>query len=485
MSPRVQRELPVTVRLGGQERDLKTVEISLGGAFVATDEAYQLNQLVQLSLELPQGPVLEIDGMIVRTVEPDIAAELGIQPGVAVQFYGLDGASEDIWHHFIEGCFREATESFLDCDDLDEDGRTTLVEDVSSFGTSDEPALDSDDAPAEDVARAAGLDPRIVAAALASDVRQDVDPDTIIDDGEEQAPRPCPTNGDRTVIGSPPPRQPAGRSSQRDSAHLLSPIATVIHIIGPDTPQPQPAAAPAEEESSAQVEEPSDEQDGRVTFFDGIPGAEEEAAEVTTEDEPSSPNLDDEAPTTEREPVRRASRPLPADRPVAPDQAIVPVASGAIAARAPAELTAPLAPTGLMPNAVYRLELSSTEALEQFSQNALRAGGVFIRTSELRRVGLPAVVCVVHPDSFDEFHIPGVISSVAPERPGVSVRFAGIAKEAMRDFRRFIALGTSERHVPSDSGSLSMIRGDSGRSKAIPTDTQPINLSEIEPYRRR
>jgi hypothetical protein len=182
------------------------------------------------------------------------------------------------------------------------------------------------------------------------------------------------------------------------------------------------------------------------------------------------------------------------------DEAPVPTredaANDSIEPARPAESVAivPLAPNGLLPHAVYRLELPTIAALEQFCQLALGSGGVFVRTADLRLGGTPAVVCVVHPQSRDEFHIPGVIVMARHDRRGVTIKFAGVTSETIREFRLFIAQGGRELaleqgHAISTSRltlvSRAARRPEPGVQSPIPSDTRSVAPSSIEPYSKR
>jgi hypothetical protein len=108
-----------------------------------------------------------------------------------------------------------------------------------------------------------------------------------------------------------------------------------------------------------------------------------------------------------------------------------------------------LAPDDQMGFIVYRLALPSVESLIGFADNALTSQGVFVRTNQIRPPGTPAVVCVVHPLSGDEFHLPGEVATVPASRPGVAVQFQGITERTASDFHNFIALG-----IPQDELSM-------------------------------
>ena len=109
-----------------------------------------------------------------------------------------------------------------------------------------------------------------------------------------------------------------------------------------------------------------------------------------------------------------------------------------------------LLPDEQMGYMVYRLALPTVDALQGFTDTALASKGVFVRTNHIRPPGTPAVVCVVHPLSGDEFHLPGEVVPVNSPRPGVAVEFQGVTARTVSDFRYFIALGIPEEELPPE-----------------------------------
>jgi hypothetical protein len=158
-----------------------------------------------------------------------------------------------------------------------------------------------------------------------------------------------------------------------------------------------------------------------------------------------------------------------------------------------------LAPSEPLAHVVYRLMLPTAEALEGFAQAALRSGGVFVRTRDLRPIGTPAVVVVVHPMSGDEFHLPGEIEHSGIQNRGVGVRLFGVTQRTVSEFRNFITLGIPDNDfidVESEAidsplnGSAIIIatttRADrEDQTGSIPRDTREINLSQVEPLTRK
>lgn len=550
-TPRLDIELPLTLRVGFEERSLKALEVAQGGLFIATLNPPPLRQLVHLTLELPGERKLEVDGMVVRVVSQKDSPRVGSPPGIGVQFYGLDGVVEAMWRTFVDESTAEASQNLRDLVDRDDDNSEDF----------DEPSI-------EDIARSSGLDPRIVAAALASDTdtgfiedksRKSKVYDDLFDSLDER------TSMEIDVLDSPPLvliENEDGRRSDdgcpsripQSTPSEFEPvlITTPIQIIGPETNQGNPplgspshpvtsssaSSVETSEQDDSDAEAPKTEAVDDDFGHDDFDDDDERATLVEPVDARSF--IDDEAEQAQEEIEAAAGRKetlklnpdqirqfMKTDQrdsetkqhPSTTSQAIVPAASQGVVTvpkgadtrrqamaqrnapwsssqtplrppRRQPRASAPLAPTGQLPHAVYRLGLPSVSALEDFAKTAFKAGGVFIRTDELRPIGTPSVVLVPHPESGDEFHIPGVIASIRAEgRAGVGIKFAGIDQFTVRDFRRFTALGTSEKaddwSTSSEGSGLSMVsRRNSPRDTRhqIPSDTKSIDLGKFEPF---
>lgn len=58
--------------------------ISNNGIFLATDKPLLVNTIVDLDLNLPNGPLVHVEGKVVRVIAP---GQDGVQPGMAIQFF--------------------------------------------------------------------------------------------------------------------------------------------------------------------------------------------------------------------------------------------------------------------------------------------------------------------------------------------------------------------------------------------------------------
>jgi hypothetical protein len=146
---------------------------------------------------------------------------------------------------------------------------------------------------------------------------------------------------------------------------------------------------------------------------------------------------------------------------------------------------------------VYRLALPSVAALQHFGDTALRAGGVFVRTADLRPPGTAAVVSVVHPATGDEFHLPGEIVGQPSEKPGVAVKLHGVTARTFEDFQRFTAQDApSASRAPAGPTSFQMFSDANDelswihRSRSAPPEPAParrentvdVKVGDLAPF---
>ena len=98
--PRYARRLDVEVIAGDVKRAATTVNISLGGLFVETNEPFPLQTRLQIRFKIPTQPEpIEVTGEV-RWVEPGS----GDQPsGMGIRFQGL--RAREVWalNRFFQG----------------------------------------------------------------------------------------------------------------------------------------------------------------------------------------------------------------------------------------------------------------------------------------------------------------------------------------------------------------------------------------------
>jgi uncharacterized protein (TIGR02266 family) len=62
------------------------INISAGGVFIRTEAPPEMNSVIDVVLELPDGDPVEVKALVVHRVSPEEAAGLQVEPGVGVQF---------------------------------------------------------------------------------------------------------------------------------------------------------------------------------------------------------------------------------------------------------------------------------------------------------------------------------------------------------------------------------------------------------------
>ena len=150
---------------------------------------------------------------------------------------------------------------------------------------------------------------------------------------------------------------------------------------------------------------------------------------------------------------------------------------------------------------VYKIPLPTLEAMAGFAETALSVRGVVVRTEDLRSVGTPVVVRVVHALSKDEFHLPGEVVEHYAERPGVAVGFTKLTRRTVAEYHRFVARGipdewpelegwaeeTATECTEEEMRDLSYVNKCSEQSKRataphrIPADTTVLRESMLMP----
>lgn len=95
---RVDLRLPVVLIRRRGELTAETLDVSSNGLFLRLDEALPLRSLVRIRLTLPGRGELAAHAMVVHVVA---ASETEPEPGVGLQFWGLNGADRSVWDGFI------------------------------------------------------------------------------------------------------------------------------------------------------------------------------------------------------------------------------------------------------------------------------------------------------------------------------------------------------------------------------------------------
>src|SRR5712664_33132 len=98
--PRFQGRFRVTLKVGARSTRHQALDLSASGVFVETETTPPLNQVVQVTLELPDGkPPVEVQAIVLHRLLPGSA-----QPaGAGVQFTGADDAFRARLDAYLEG----------------------------------------------------------------------------------------------------------------------------------------------------------------------------------------------------------------------------------------------------------------------------------------------------------------------------------------------------------------------------------------------
>jgi uncharacterized protein (TIGR02266 family) len=98
--PRFQGRFRVTLKIGERSTRHQALNLSASGVFVETETPPPLNQVVQVTLELPDGkPPVEVQAIVLHRLLPGSA-----QPaGAGVQFTGADDAFRARLDVYLEG----------------------------------------------------------------------------------------------------------------------------------------------------------------------------------------------------------------------------------------------------------------------------------------------------------------------------------------------------------------------------------------------
>lgn len=498
--------------MGTREERCEILEIGKGGVFVSSLTRPALKQLVQLTTKLEDGSEFCASGMVSHVVDDAEARQLGVSPGIGIQFYGLGQTAAYRWRGFVESRVEAQRANVRELREALVSGRD-VPDGVKSLAAS------------------RGIDPYILAAALVDERDTDVikEPDI-----SQTMP------GHHVVLPdtAPEPERPPDGARLSSTMRIWSPYAPP----SPRAEHPSASAEPGDELSgdtlldispltrppdvSVVVQEKPSAQDCIVTQPFRVVSQRNDVSksaravpvvptpihiigpECDQEPETSCEEDADEVERRDTDPggdsVDFASSP-PGDEPggarVMPSKAIIPVeAPGPVAQVAPwLALARPynLAPPDPTVHVVYRMVLPSVHALAGFADSALGSGGVFVRTRDLRPAGTPAVVVVVHPLSRDEFHLPGEVVHVGAAQRGVGVKFIGLTDRTASEFRQFIGLGipdddasrapsTPSRLGDRDSRELTLVHTTKHQrpDPAGPVDTHEVLVSKVEPLKK-
>ena len=101
-------DIPVTMKWRRNVVMVRATDASDGGVFVRTDDQPAIRELVRLEFTLPgRKEVFAVHGMPVNSASANDPE--GREPGVGIQFYGLDRDAQRVWGQFIDHLRRTQT----------------------------------------------------------------------------------------------------------------------------------------------------------------------------------------------------------------------------------------------------------------------------------------------------------------------------------------------------------------------------------------
>lgn len=100
--PRININLPITVKMPTGDRHYQTEDASYRGVFLTCPEPLQLRKLVRFTTVLHEDEEpLEMLGLVAHTVNQADAQESGRSPGMGIQLYSVGKETRERWRQFI------------------------------------------------------------------------------------------------------------------------------------------------------------------------------------------------------------------------------------------------------------------------------------------------------------------------------------------------------------------------------------------------
>jgi hypothetical protein len=464
-------EIQVTLVMGQASHECQTVDVGPRGVFIRTEAVPREHQLVRLNVVLPAGDEFLINGMVERIVTPEEAETTDEEPGIGVSFYGMGLKHSTLWDDFVESwcSTHDAAEESL-C----HEGEGEPAEDP-------EPALQSQSRPSEEL-RISDLDwdaseilppfkdldttlQKDEAEAILLTKKKDsgLSPDETdqedeeINDGPDGAFSTIELSEEDEVLVEIHEEIPT-ESGDQGSSEASGFAPGVVEL----------PAGVGEEENYRFEDMPTHEYAFAIakdpTLLDRLPGTQKKPPPKKAAPWSREPTILMRAAghtdVVDHQPGRSSSVPPPTARrsasvarpPSHRPRSVAPALPSPYprsSSRPPWRLG--LAPGGNIGNVVYRLLLPSVDSLRDFASTALQAGGVFIRTDDLRPPGTPAIVCLVHPLDGREFHLPGFVRALPPDKPGVAIKFTEVTTRTIADFHIFLRPQPSNPHSQPES----------------------------------
>ena len=97
--------------------------------------------------------------------------------------------------------------------------------------------------------------------------------------------------------------------------------------------------------------------------------------------------------------------------------------------------------------ATFLIKLKNVNRLLEFYDRNVRAGAVYLTTPVLREQGAKIALNIIHPDSEEEFVLPGTVASVCMDSPkGMEIHLDRMPSADLAEFREFVTTGA--RPIP-------------------------------------
>jgi hypothetical protein len=439
--------LPVTVSVGAAKLRSHTAEVGRRGVFVVAERPWPRRKLVSLVLTMPDGREFEVHGMVARTVTIEESQRADMPPGMGVQFYGLSRLAQERWDEFFDHTPPGAVRGHADGVAPRERAPSLVIiptgkEPPAPGQRRSEPPPDTLPADSEDQGPPEDERQGVAPAQPVEEVDESIeelDEDLLVEEDEG------PVRHDEELLVE---------EDEGPVRHDMDGPTVIMDL--PDELREPPAEVGLPYAATHPANVAIEDVQAPTASLDPVPVAQNPEGELRTTIAPSRKGRTPPEWVVPQQGVWRpdAGR-APMVRQSAPGQTPLEWGPGGWSGGEPQEPPRRSDVAGFLPpsplvsddstgTVVYRMALPTVEALLGFANTALVSKGVFVRTTQLRPQGTPAVVCIVHPMSGDEFHLPGEIVAERPARPGVAVGFHGVTDRTVADFRNFIVLGIPE-----------------------------------------
>ena len=139
MGPDTSFDLKVTLHAHGRAHQCNVADLAPRGVYLLSEVQMRKHQLVRLTLDLPSGDRIFAHGMVEWVMERD-EGEVGVDPGFAVQFYGMGKSALEEWEK-LERSWSEERDGEAPRLDTVSEARVEESETVFADDAGDDPSL--------------------------------------------------------------------------------------------------------------------------------------------------------------------------------------------------------------------------------------------------------------------------------------------------------------------------------------------------------